>query len=180
MKNFLLLFVIVVINIGLFQSCDTIYAPQPATIEQYDSARKVIGYNWNSVDTSHGFVRIPTNVLAVHNDAGCPLLDGQQEKEIDTMLISFQNHFHVRVISFQLKPMTNDGNNTVDIQAFFETSVDPKLEKLEEAYQEAIDQTQELYNLVDDLSASNRQMKKEFKLLKKEFKELKEKFEDEK
>ncbi|MEI8252833.1 MAG: hypothetical protein WCG25_03675 [bacterium] len=145
---------------------------QPVGVIQFDSVNHgiITGYDWTMVDTTGGcFTTIPAGFET--NNYGNSKLETKQIKWVEGMLIQFQRQYKVKVRNYSLS--VPDKSKDLLVTVFFEPAVNPMMQKLEEAYQESIDQNQELNDLIDNLSASNRQMKKEFKELKKKLEEKK-------
>ena len=169
-------FGLAVVSAITMQSCSCLCGNgnKPVGVIQFDSSNNevIIGHDWSIVDTTGGFTTMPTGFNAAKNgNYGTPILEVKQIKWVEGMLITFQKQFKVKVTNYQIVPAFDDPQAYVRV--FFESEINPTMQKLEDAYQEAIDQNQEWKDLVDDLSASNLQMKKEFKELKKSFEDKK-------
>ncbi|MFZ2150455.1 MAG: hypothetical protein WAZ12_05505 [Candidatus Absconditicoccaceae bacterium] len=172
----LVFFGLAVVSSLTLQSCACLCGDEksPVGVIQFDSTNLgvIIGYDWSNVDTTGGFTTMPTGFKAAKNgNYGTPILEEKQIKWVEGMLITFQKQFKVKVTSYQIVPVFD--NSQAYVRVFFELEINPTIQKLEDAYQESIDQNQKLNNLVNDLSSSNWQMKKEFKQLKKSIEEKK-------
>ena len=159
------LFAIVLVSMVVFEGCapsdSHVANTDPVGVLKLDPNEKILGYNWNKVDTVTGFTTMTLGFNAFGSDYGWA---------IDTMVLAFQKRFHLKVVNYRVFFPEGAGTSSSvssRITIFYKPMVDPEVKKLQASNEELKDQNKDLRSLISSVALSNRQIKWQLKVLKK-------------